>query len=41
MIQEVLGEKLGAVIAYDENEADQASRDISAAIREKLKGLSY
>ncbi|EFO91252.1 CRE-DYLT-2 protein [Caenorhabditis remanei] len=39
MIQEVLGEKLGAVIAYDENEADQASRDISAAIREKLKGL--
>ncbi|CAP21697.1 Protein CBR-DYLT-2 [Caenorhabditis briggsae] len=38
MIQEVMNEKLGDMIKYDENEADQASKDISSTIRERLKG---
>ncbi|UMM42937.1 hypothetical protein L5515_018584 [Caenorhabditis briggsae] len=40
IIQEVMNEKLGDMIKYDENEADQASKDISSTIRERLKALN-
>ncbi|CAL2050963.1 hypothetical protein CAEBREN_18284 [Caenorhabditis brenneri] len=39
MIHEVLGEKLSALTTYNVDEADQASKDISKAIRERLKNL--
>ncbi|CCD64418.1 Tctex1 domain-containing protein 2 [Caenorhabditis elegans] len=39
MIQEILGEKLGALTIYNVDEAELVSKDISASIRERLKGL--
>lgn len=41
MIQEILGEKLGALTIYNVDEAELVSKDISASIRERLKGFVF
>ncbi|CAI2356126.1 unnamed protein product [Caenorhabditis sp. 36 PRJEB53466] len=41
LVQEVLAEKLGGLAAYDVDEADKISKDISATIRLQLPRYKY